>query len=410
MNYWPVLFLLFFLLSGEAFPNEKFAGHNSGTKVDAPYLVVLSMDGFRWDYTNLYYTPTLDSIANVGVKAQSMMPSFPSKTFPNHYTMATGLYPEHHGIVLNSFTDPHLGAYSLSKRGAVQNPAFYLGEPIWVTAEKQGLRSACFFWPGSEAPIQGYYPDIWKVYDGSVSYQSRIDSVVAWLQKPAPNRPHLVMWYVDEPDHVGHKYGPESLKTRQTVERLDSLLGVFCRKINQLPCKDSVNLVFTADHGMGAISPDREMNLRSHLNDEWVSETKGGNPVIMIQPTPGNRDKIVAALQRVAHLNVYTRESMPESLHYNESNRIFDVVCVADSAWSIYWDRARFPSGGTHGYDPVNRDMHALFYAVGPAFKQHYQQATFQNINLYALFAEILGLSPAKTDGNLDEVKGMLVE
>lgn len=390
--------------------NNVLKDQEKNYRINEPYLVVLSMDGFRWDYPEHYATPHLDSIASYGVKAKSLQPSFPSKTFPNHYTIATGLFPANHGIVMNSFTDPELGRYRLSDREAVQNPDFYFGEPIWVTAEKQHVRSACFYWPGSEAPIKGYYPGIWKKYDESVPYESRMDSIISWLRLPVEQRPHLIMWYFDEPDHVGHNFGPAHPNTRETVEKLDSLVGVFCTKVNTLDSKDSINLVFTSDHGMGKIVGDRAFNLRSCLKDGWVKKVEAGNPVVMIQPEEGYLDSVVSTLQKVEHMHVYTKKTMPKSFHYTNSDRIFEVVCVADSSWSIFWDRAAFPSGGTHGYDPVNKDMHAIFYGIGPAFKQGYVQPAFQNIHLYSLFAKILNLSPAPTDGSLDEVKELLKE
>ena len=405
--------LLFFasllaLLSCKSTPEGKPLNLTEEVRTDAPYLVVLSMDGFRWDYPMLYDTPNLDSIAEIGVKSASLEPCFPSKTFPNHYSMATGLHPENHGIVMNSFKDPVIGRYKLSDREAVQNPNYYLGEPIWVTAEKQQMRSACYYWPGSEAPIQGYYPSIWKKYDGSVSYEARIDSVIDWLQLPVQERPHLIMWYFDEPDHVGHNYGPEHEITKQIIERLDSLVGVFCRKINSLPNKDSINLVFTSDHGMGPIDAKRAIELDQLLKEEWVERVEAGNPVVMIQPNKGFEDEVFQVLNNVEHMRVYTKETMPEAFHYTESERILDLVCVADSAWSLYWNAESYATGGTHGYDPVNRDMHAIFYATGPAFKKDMEHDSFKNIHLYSLFAKILGLDPAETDGHLTEVETML--
>jgi alkaline phosphatase D len=407
MKLW-ILFVLILIIPFFSIHNNNNGTVSSGYKTDKPYLVVLSMDGCRWDYPEMYRTPNLDSIATVGVRAESLVPCFPSKTFPNHYSIATGLYPENHGIVQNSFTDPDLGDYSLSAREAVTNPDFYLGEPIWVTAEKQAVCSACFYWPGSEAPIRGIYANTWKRYDQSASFESRIDSVISWLKKPIAVRPHLIMWYFDEPDHVGHEFGPASTKTQAMVERLDSLVGVFCRKVNTLGIADSVNLVFTADHGMGAISPDRAINLGQYVSDNLIMNVKGGNPVIMLQPKPGELNTILGALTDVPHMKVYTKQTMPEAFHHTNSDRIFDIVCVADSAWSIYRDAGSYSTGGTHGYDPANPDMHAVFYASGPAFKKGYIQPAFQNIHLYSLFAEILGLIPAKTDGSLTEVEGML--
>jgi len=379
-------------------------------RTDAPYLVILSMDGFRWDYPQIYHTPNLDSVAATGVRAKSLIPCFPSKTFPNHYSIATGLYPENHGIVQNNFYDPVLGDYRLNDRKAVQNPGFYLGEPLWVTAEKQHLRTACLYWPGSEAPVRGIYPDTWKEYDPSVSFEARIDTVVTWLKRPAEERPHLIMWYFSEPDHTGHHEGPESEQTQKMVEHLDSLVGVFCRKINDLSMADSINLVFTSDHGMQSISPERAIALEQYIKGSWVERVSGGNPVMLFDPKENCTDSILTALKKVEHLQVYTKATIPESLHYSRSNRIFDVICVADSAWSIYWKATGFSSGGTHGYDPANMNMHTIFYASGPAFVKHYVSPAFQNIQMYPLFAHILQLAPVETDGDPKVTAPMLME
>ena len=411
VNYSVFLFIFLIIAQGCVRNGKRGSGiKEKNYRTNIPYLVVLSMDGFRWDYPLIYDTPSLDSIAASGVKSQELIPCFPSKTFPNHYSMATGLYPEHHGIVQNSFYDTVLGEYRLSDRKAVSNPEFYFGEPIWVTAEKQFIRSACFYWPGSEAPIKGVYPDIYKEYDGSVSFEARIDSVITWLEKPVKERPHLVMWYFDEPDHTGHEYGPESLQTKRMVEHIDSLVGIFCRKIRSLSIADSVNLVFTSDHGMQPISPDRAIALDRLLKDRWVNRVGGANPVLMIDPNAGCSDSIMLALKNTRHLKIYTKSSLPKSLHYSDSDRIFDIVCVADSAWSIYWKAGHFSTGGTHGYDPSNRNMHAVFYATGPAFVKNYVAPPFQNIHLYPLFARILGLVPATTDGSLPPTAAMLRE
>lgn len=379
-------------------------------KSKAPYVVLLSLDAFRWDYPLLYHTPTLDSLAQVGVKAESLQPCFPSKTFPNHYTMATGLYPETHGIVQNSFTDPELGDYRLGDRSAVQNAAFYGGEPIWVSAEKQQLRSACFFLPGSEAPVKGYWPNIWKEYKSSVPFEARADSVVKWLERPAETRPHLILWYVHEPDRVGHHYGPRSTQTKEMVESLDKLVGDFCNKVNALPFADSINLIFTADHGMRAISSERAIVLNAIIDSSWITNVKGSNPVYALQPTNDSfADSIQFALAKEEHLTCWKKNELPKHLHYGNNARILDLVVAAEPGWSIYWDKIPYKGKGTHGYDPTDKDMHAIFYAAGPAFKHGYVQPSFRNTDLYVLLAKILQLTPVKTDGDLKNVEGMLI-
>ncbi len=373
---------------------------------------MLSIDGFRWDYPDSVATPNLDKMAVTGVKAKSLRPSYPTKTFPNHYSMATGLYPDHHGIVMNSFYDPELDDnYAVGKRESVEDPKFYAGEPIWVTAEKQGTKSASYFWVGSETPIQGIQPSIWKKYEHNFPFEQRIDSVISWLQLPEDQRPHLITWYMHEPDGVGHKYGPDAAETRKMNHYLDSLIGVFNHKISQLAYADKINVIVTSDHGMGQIYPDSVVYLDDVVPAKWVQRYEGGNPAFNILAEEGCVDSILMVLSKTPHLKAWKRGEIPTRLNYGSNPRVLDINVVADSAWSINTrDRKVYSGYGTHGYDNQNTDMHAIFYAYGPAFKENHLQPTFNNVDLYILIANILGLEPAETDGNFEHVKGMLRE
>ena len=374
-----------------------------------PYLVVLSMDGFKWDYTDKVNTPNFDKIAQQGVKAKSMIPSFPTKTFPNHYTLATGLYPDHHGIVLNGFYDPIEDRhYRVGNRDAVSDGSFYGGEPIWVTAEKQGVKSASLFWVGSEAEIKGLRPSIWKTYEHKMPYGNRIDTVISWLELPGPRRPHLIMWYFDEPDSEGHHSGPDGLKTFETIERLDSLLGVFLHKLEQLPIANQVNFIVTSDHGMCATKDDRVVMLNEFIQEEWIEEIQGNSPIWTIKAKPEFKDDLANKLSTIEHITAWPSAEVPERLHYGKNPRTLDFVAVADSAWSLFYDKKGSYYGGAHGYDNKNTDMHAIFYGTGPMFKNNYFQTTFPNVSLYPLMCEILNLQAAPNDGNLKEVEGML--
>ena len=374
-----------------------------------PYLVVLSMDGFRWDYTDYARTPNFDKIEKLGVKAKSMIPSFPTKTFPNHYTMATGLYPDNHGIVLNSFYDPEKNRhYKVSDRDAVEDGSFYGGEPIWVTAEKQGVKSASLFWVGSEAEIKGYTPSIWKQYEHKMPYGNRVDTVISWLQLPEPKRPHLIMWYFDEPDSEGHHSGPGGQKTFETVEYLDSLLGVFLNKLEQLPIAGQVNFIVTSDHGMCATSNDRAVMLNEYIDSEWVEEIQGNSPVWTVKAKVGFESQLAESLWNIEHISVWPSGQVPDRLHYGHNPRTLDFVVVADSAWSVFYNSTGLYFGGAHGYDNRNTDMHTIFYGTGPAFRNNYSQPTFTNVSLYPLMCEILELEAAPNDGRLEDIEGML--
>jgi alkaline phosphatase D len=370
---------------------------------------MLSMDGFRWDYPDRCPTPNLDRIAARGVKAMSLQPSFPSKTFPNHYSMATGLYPDHHGIVDNSFYDPSTGKlYSIGDRKAVEDPSFYGGEPIWVTAEKNGVISASFFWVGSEAPIKGIRPTYWKQYDRGFSFEQRIDTVIYWLTLPEEKRPHLITWYMEEPDGIGHDMGPGDDETLRMVVHLDSLAGIFLDKISALPIANQVNIIITSDHGMGPVSPERCINLKEFIDYRWFDEIEGHTPNLTLEVKSEYADTAWKTLSAIPHLSAWRHGEVPDSLHYGTNPRTLDFILCADSAWQFTMTGIVPRSRGAHGYNPYDTDMHAIFYATGPAFKAGYRQPTFENVDLYPLICHILKIAPAPVDGRIERVSGML--
>ena len=385
--------------------------HSPDTKTnDKPYVVMLSLDGFRWDYPQKANTPNLDRIAEIGVRAESLRPCFPTKTFPNHYSIATGLYPDNHGIVLNNFYDSSMDAlYSTGNRESVENGDFYGGEPIWVTAENQGVITASYFWVGSEAPVKGVQPTYWKRYEHKFPFTQRVDSVIAWLSLPEEKRPHLITWYMDEPDSKGHQLGPDNPDLIPVISYLDSLVGDFMFKLNRLEIGRDVNFIVTSDHGMGQISPDRVVRLADHINPDHISRINGSNPVYCLSASPGYNEEIGNKLNNIDHISSWKHGQLPERLHYGTNSRTGDFVVVADSSWSVTINSnpQRF-SGGAHGFDNNNKDMHAIFYAVGPAFKTGYLQPTFNNIDIYPLIAEIMCIKPAHVDGNINHVSGML--
>ena len=327
-------------------------------------------------------------------------------TFPNHYSIATGLYPDHHGLINNSFPAPDLGLfYRMGDRTAVENPAFYGGEPIWVTAEKQGVRSASFFWVGSEAK----HPAYWKKYDESVTYEARIDTVIKWLGYPPEKRPGLVTLYFDEPDATSHAFGPVSAQTGKIVARLDSLMGVLRTKLSTLPEAKRINLIILSDHGMSAISPARYINIKSLVPDRMIASISGGNPVYLINPSEGKKDSVLFLLNKSKGLKAWDKSHLPAKWHYGTNPRIPEIVAVADSSWSI-GTRPDGSSlrGGAHGYDNSNSDMFSIFYAAGPSFKRNYKFRELNNIDIYNLICRILDITPAKNDGDPTHIKGML--
>ncbi len=373
---------------------------------ETPYVVMVSLDAFRWDYDSIYGTPVLDDIADKGVMAVRLIPSFPTKTFPNHYSIATGLYPDHHGLVNNSFYAPDLDlVYRIGDRAMVSNGAFYGGEPVWITARKAGLKTASFYWVGSEAPIMGMQPDFWKPFDEEVPFSDRVDTVLAWLSLPERKRPHLVTLYFEEPDAVSHVYGPLSPETGAIVRSLDSLMGQLREGISRLPQAKKINLIVLSDHGMAEIDASRYNYVFDTLPQTMVKRIYGGSPVWAVEPVEGMTDSVLYYLNIQKGMKAYRREDLPGHLHYGTHPRIPAVVLIADPGW-VAGVRLK-PSGynkGDHGYDWKFRDMQSIFYAEGPAFKKGFAVDTLYNVDVYNIISKILKLTPAPNDGNRERI------
>jgi alkaline phosphatase D len=376
---------------------------------DRPYVVLVSLDAFRWDYDSIYSTPVLDEMAGDGVRAGRLIPSFPTKTFPNHYTIATGLYPDHHGLVNNSFYAPDLGlVYRIGDRAMVSNGSFYGGEPVWVTAGKQGVRSASFYWVGSEAPVMGMQPDYWKVFDEEVAFGDRVDTVLKWLSLPENKRPHLITLYFEEPDAVSHTYGPVSPETGAVVGSLDSLLGVLRNGIKKLPHGRKVNLIVLSDHGMTEVDESRYNYIFDTLPQTMVKRIYGGNPVWAIEPEEGMRDSVILLLNAQCGMKAWARETLPSHLHYGTNPRIPEVVLIAEPGWTagLRAEPGRY-SRGDHGYDWKCSDMQSIFYAEGPAFRKGFSIDTLYNVDVYNIMTRILDLVPAPNDGDTGRISSL---
>jgi len=380
----------------------------SQTTYKKQYLVVFSLDGFRWDYQNIAPTPNLDFIQQNGVKAERMKPSFPTKTFPNHYTLVTGLYPDNHGIVNNTFSDSASNQiFMVSDRSKVSDAYFYNGEPIWNTAIKQGKKAHILYWIGSEAPIQNMRPTEWYTYNHSMPFEQRIDKAAYWLALPDSTRPDLIMCYFDQPDTDGHNFGPNSPEIKTQIMKLDSLIGLFLLKIKQLPHYNQINFIVTSDHGMSSISQEKTVYINELINGLYELSL-GGNPIWSIKPKQGKLAEIQEILRANPNISTWHKSEIPKRLHYGSNARISDIVITANPGWSIELKRNPLGYGkGTHGYDNDFADMHTIFYAIGPAFKKKYTQPLFNNVDLYSIMCGVLNLNPAKNDGSLENVRLM---
>lgn len=373
------------------------------------YTVIVSLDGFRWDYPQMYETPFFDQMAREGVKA-TMIPSFPSKTFPNHYTMATGLVPDHHGIVANSFWDPERKeVYKMNKPATRNDASYYGGEPIWVTAQKQGIKTGNVYWVGSDIAVKGEHPTYYQVYDKKprLSQTERVAEVLRMLRLPEADRPQLVMLYFEDSDTYGHTYSPFSKETRKCIARLDALMRFLWEGLQSLPFAKDVNLIVTSDHGMATVSADRFVPIKHLLKEEWYTLIDGNLPA-QIYTQPQFRDSVYHALKDLNHVRVWKREEIPAYLNYGTSPRVGDIIVLPDLGWLVDEGNKTLP--GAHGFDPTYDDMQVMFRACGPDFKKGYEAPKFRNVSIYSLLARLLHITPEKTDGCLEEVENMLIQ
>jgi predicted AlkP superfamily pyrophosphatase or phosphodiesterase len=372
---------------------------------DRPILILISLDGWRWDYLDRAEAPNLRKLAAAGVRAEGLIPAFPSKTFPNHYTLVTGLSPEHHGIVSNTMVDRTIGPERFTMASATAKDArWWGGEPLWVTAIRQNRRASVLFWPGSEAPIGGVRPNDWLPYSDAFPNRERVDRVLSWLARPEGERPSFATIYFSDVDSVGHSAGPESMEVLAAAARLDALVGALVAGVDRLGLSNRVNYVVVSDHGMSQLASERSIFLDDYLDTAAVDIVEF-SPVLQVLPKSGSDEDIYRALRgRHPALAVFKREEMPLHLRYRTNARIPPIVGIADDGWTITL-RSRLSlrpagRGGDHGYDPYYRSMHGLFVASGPLFRRGAVVPAFENIHVYELMCRALGFTPAPNDGD----------
>lgn len=377
----------------------------------APAVVLVSLDGFRWDYINRPNAVNLRRLASRGVRAERMVPSFPSLTFPNHYAIVTGQYPEHNGIVDNVMFDSTLGSFRMADSMAVHTAAWWTGEPIWTTAEKQGRHAGAFFWPGSEVAHDGIWPSRWMHFNDKFPNAARVDSVLKWLTLPGNQALSFVALYYSDVDHAGHTYGPSSPQVDSAIARVDSMIGRLMDGIAARGLSDRVNIVVVSDHGMTDAAPDHTIFLDDYISLDDV-DVVDASEVGLVAPKPGKLESVYARLHGVnPHLAVYRKRDVPARFHYDSNPRITPLVLMADLGWQMTTHAryaARKPNPGAHGYDNQAVPMGALFVAAGPAFRSGYLSPPFQNIQVYDLLCNILGLKPAANDGSPDSTRALL--
>ncbi len=379
-----------------------------------PTVILISLDGFRWDYPDKYEAPNLQELIRGGVRAE-MVPAFPTKTFPNHYTLVTGLYPGNHGVVANNMWDDAMqSGFKMSDRAAVTNPQWWAGgEPIWVTAHKQGQKSAAMFWPGSEAPVGGVYPTYWQKYDDDMPHAARVAWVLAQLDRPVGERPTFSTLYFSAVDTAGHDFGPDTPEVRAAVAKVDAAVGELMLGLKQRGIFDRVNLIVVADHGMSRASNTGAIFLEDYVDPATV-QIVDWSPVLAVRAKDGNNEALYEKLRKAPHMQMYRKQDIPQRLHYAKSARVMPVIGMAEPGWNIT-TRKRLANRtkeerGTHGYDPAVRDMHAVFIAHGPNFKAGAKAKPFENVNVYPAIAKILGLKPAANDGDAQVLDKVMVK
>jgi predicted AlkP superfamily pyrophosphatase or phosphodiesterase len=382
---------------------------STARQISSNTVVLVGVDGFHPSYLERPPSRQLRKLAEEGVRARWMVPVFPTLTFPNFYSIATGLYPEHHGIVSNTIKDTLLGRFTLRDTGQVRNSRWWGGEPIWVTAVKQGKRAATYFWPGSEAAIGGVRPTYYKLYDARVPDDIRIRQVLDWLSLPADSVPSLVTLYLGDVDEAGHEFGPDAPETDSAIAQVDNAIGGLLAGLKQRGLDQRVNLVIVSDHGMAEVRPDHFLYIEDLLAPGSADIVDLGS-ILSLAPRPGRDEEVYRRLGRAPHLRVYRKSEIPAAFHYRANPRIQPIVAIADEGWMVTtrFSRGRRPPRGMHGYPPDVPSMRALFLARGPAFRRGAVVEPFQNIHLYPLLARLLDLKPAPGDGVLDSVSSVL--
>ena len=404
-------------------PATQGSGNGAGTgginrpdQREKPHLVVVSFDGFRTDYLDRFDLPNFRRVMQRGARARALRPVFPSSTFANHYSLVTGLYPERHGLVENSFYDPARKApYSFRDDRAVGDGSWYRGEPIWVTAETQGMVSACFFWPGSEAPITGVRPTFWNKYEGTIPNAVRVETVLEWLRLPTDRRPHVITLYFSELDSASHNGSLDGDGVARAAQSLDASLGQLLDGVDALPIRHRIYLLLTSDHGMAETSAEQAVRLDTLIDPARVRVGFSG-PVASLHVTDAGdaraiRDQIN---QRLTHGRAYLREEIPERLHYRANPRIGDILILMDEGWrlttSVVTRALIQKQWGDHGWDNGLESMRAIFILAGPGIGQGITIPEVENIDVYPLMTELLGLRAASDiDGRAGWIRSLVV-
>ncbi len=379
-----------------------------------PYVILISLDGFRWDYIYRGITPNLNKLIDEGVHALSLRPSFPTKTFPNHYSIITGMYPENHGIIFNSFTNTFTNeTYRIGDTISTRESKWYKGETFWETANRHALKTASFFWVGSEQNVDYKRPSYFYHYDQKISFIDRVDGIIKWLTLPEEERPQFITLYFEEPDSKGHSFGPNAPETNLAIASVDSMIGLLVLKLKEINMDDKVNIIVVSDHGMAEISEDKIINIEEFIKD-YDCKYYGMGTSIMIAPPTDKIDEVYQILKKnEKNYRVYKRDNIPSYYHFSKNPFIQPIIVIADVGWQVvtneYFKRKRTYSKGDHGFEKDHLDMHGIFIAKGPAFRSGYRTGTLWNVDIYPLLCKIFDITPnTLIDGDLSRIEFIL--
>ena len=398
-NYLKIILqVILYLASATAFADGS-GGINLPEQRNKPYLILVSIDGFRWDYQNRYNTPALDRLAANGVRAERMVPVFPTLTFPNHYTIATGLYPKNHRLIGNTFPNKDQTKwYRMQDREAVQNGEWYSGVPVWVAAEKAGMVTAAYYYVGTEAKIQNIEMTYWNEYDASVPGIKRVTQVLDWLAMPVDKRPHFITLYFEDVDTAAHRFGPDSTQTVAAIEQVDGYLDTLFRGLEKMSIADQLYIVVLSDHGLLQVLPDTApFIIDEHISLDGLAVIDHGSAAHIYFPTPDPQRlvKIRDAINSVwKHGKALLRNETPARWHVTAAAGFAELIVQADPGYIVSSTADRFPSNlkGHHGWDQEVDSMHATFIASGPRLPSGIQIEAINATDVYPLMMEVLGL------------------
>ena len=385
---------------------------NSPEQMNKPYVILISADGFRNDFAELYEAKNLQALSSRGVRGKYMIPSYPSVTFPNHYSIATGLYPAHHGLVDNSYIDVASGAfYNMGNKKMVAEGKWYGGTPLWVLAEQQKMISASFYWVGSEADIQGIKPTYHYIYNEKIDIATRIKAVKDWLSLPEDKRPHFITFYFPDVDHDAHTYGPDDIRVKKSVQFVDSSIHALQESLSSLQLP--INYIFVSDHGMAKVDNVNTKPLPSSIDTAYFKVPWGDTQLHLYAKDKSKIEPTYNALKSDTSVTVYTLDETPAYWHYKKAddkfNRLGDLIVVPHFPKVFNLSKGK-ASLGKHGFDNHMPEMRASFMAWGPAFKKGLTIDGFENVNIYPIVAHILGLAYDKKtiDGKFEVLKPIL--